>query len=83
MQPFVRLRAPKLFKLRSEPFERLEIEAGAYDRWFIEHLFILGPAQAIVAQHLASFREFPPRQRPGSFSVEQTLNTLMKPQGSN
>jgi arylsulfatase A-like enzyme len=83
MQPFVRLRAPKLFNLRSDPFERSEIEAGAYDRWFIEHLFILVPAQAIVAQHLTSFREFPPRQKPGSFSVEQALNMLMKPQGSN
>jgi hypothetical protein len=45
-------------------------------RWFIDHAFLLVPAQAIVAQHIASFREFPPRQRPGSFSVEQAMEKL-------
>jgi hypothetical protein len=67
MQPLVPLRAPKLFNLRSDPFERAEQEASDYDKWFIEHLFVLVPAQAIVAQHIPSFREFPPRQKPGSF----------------
>jgi arylsulfatase A-like enzyme len=83
MQPFMRLRAPKLFNLRADPFERSEIEAGAYDKWFVEHAFVLVPAQAIVAQHLASFKEFPPRQRPGSFSVGEAMEMLMKPKGSN
>jgi len=45
-------------------------------RWFIDHAFLLVPAQAIVAEHIASFREFPPRQRPGSFSVEQAMEKL-------
>lgn len=83
MQAFMRLRAPKLFKLRADPFERSEIEAGSYDEWFVEHLFVLVPAQTIVAQHSATFREFPPRQRPGSFSVEQAMEMLMKPKDSN
>jgi arylsulfatase A-like enzyme len=83
MQPFVRLRAPKLFNLRADPFERSEIEAGAYDKWFVEHAFVFVPAQAIVAQHLASFREFPPRQRPGSFSVGEAMEMLTKSKGSN
>ena len=52
MQPLVPLRAPKLFNLRSDPFERAEHEAGDYVRWFVEHLFVLVPAQAIVAQHM-------------------------------
>ena len=60
MQPFVPLRAPKLFNLRSDPFERAEHEAGDYDKWFIEHIFVLVPAQAIVGQFLATFQEFPP-----------------------
>src|SRR6201993_4646946 len=64
MQPLVPLRAPKLFNLRSDPFERAEQEAGDYDRWFIEHLFVLVPAQAIVARYIQSFQEFPPRQKP-------------------
>jgi len=83
MQPFVRLRAPKLFNLRADPFERSEIEAGAYDKWFVEHAFVFVPAQAIVAQHLASFKEFPPRQRPGSFSIGEAMEMLMKQKGSN
>ena len=52
MQPLVPLRAPKLFNLRSDPFERAEHEAGDYVKWFVEHVFVLVPAQAIVAQHL-------------------------------
>jgi len=83
MQPLVPLRAPKLFNLRSDPVRAAEQEAGDYDRWFIEHLFILVPAQAIVAQHLQSFQEFPPRQKPGSFSVNEAMEMLMRQKGSN
>ena len=83
MQPFVPLRAPKLFNLRSDPFERAEHEAGGYDRWFIEHVFVLVPAQAIVGQFLATFQEFPPRQKPGSFSVDQALQKMTTQKGSN
>jgi hypothetical protein len=72
MQPFVPLRAPKLFNLRSDPFERAEQESGDYVRWFVEHIFVLVPAQAIVAQYIQSFQEFPPRQKPGSFSVDRS-----------
>ena len=74
---------PKLFNLRSDPFERAEEEAGDYVKWFIEHLFVLVPAQAIVAQHIQSFQEFPPRQKPGSFSVNEAMEMLMKQKGSN
>ena len=82
-QPMVQLRLPMLFNLRSDPFERAQHEAGDYVRWFIEHAFVLVPAQAIVAQHLASFQQFPPRQRPGSFSVEQAMEKLRNPPSSN
>ena len=83
MQPLVPLRAPKLFNLRSDPFERAEEEAGDYVKWFVEHLFVLVPAQTIVAQHIQSFQEFPPRQKPGSFSVNEAMEMLMKQKGSN
>ena len=83
MQPLVPLRAPKLFNLRSDPFERAEQESGDYVRWFIEHLFVLVPAQTIVAQYIQSFQEFPPRQKPGSFSVGEAMEMLMKQKGSN
>ena len=77
MQPLVPLRAPKIFNLRSDPFEHAEIEAGGYDRWFVEHMFVLLPAQQIVAQELATYRDFPPRQRPGSFSIDKVMDMLM------
>ena len=83
IQPLVPLRAPKLFNLRSDPFERAEEEAGDYDKWFIEHVFVMVPAQAIVGRYLQTFREFPPRQRPGSFSVGEALQMLAKPQSSD
>src|SRR6478752_3018747 len=83
MQPLVPLRAPKIFNLRSDPFERAEHEAGGYDKWFVEHAFVLVPAQAIVGQHLATFREFPPRQKPGSFSVDQAMEMLMQQKSNN
>ena len=83
MQPLIPLRAPKIFNLRSDPFERAEHEAGGYDKWFIEHAFVLVPAQAIVGQHLATFQEFPPRQKPGSFSVDQAMELMMKQKSNN
>jgi hypothetical protein len=75
-EPLTQLRLPRIFNLRSDPFERSQHESGDYVRWFIDHAFLLVPAQAIVAQHIASFRDFPPRQRPGSFSVEQAMEKL-------
>ena len=61
----------------------LELSLGDYDGWFIEHIFILVPAQAIVGQFLATFQEFPPRQKPGSFSVDQALEKMMNQKSSN
>ena len=56
---------------------------GDYDKWFIEHVFVLVPAQAIVAQHLQTFQEFPPRQKPGSFSIDQAMEKLMNQKSSD
>ncbi|MFH0297613.1 arylsulfatase [Bradyrhizobium sp. 31Argb] len=82
-EPLIQLRLPRIFNLRSDPFERAQHESGDYVRWFIDHAFLLVPAQAIVAQHVASFREFPPRQRPGNFSVEQAMEKLRLPASTN
>jgi arylsulfatase A-like enzyme len=83
VEPLVQLRLPRLFNLRSDPFERSQHEAGDYVRWFVEHAFVLVPAQSLVAQHLESFKQFPPRQKPGSFSVEQAMEKLRNPPSSN
>ncbi len=75
-EPFVPLRVPKLFNLRSDPFETADHEGMDYERWAVEHLFLLVPAQQYVGQFLATFQEFPPTQKPGSFSIDQALQAL-------
>jgi arylsulfatase len=75
-EPFVTLRLPKLFNLRSDPFETADHEGMDYERWRVEHLFVMVPAQEFVAQFLSTFKEFPPRQKPGSFSIDGALASL-------
>jgi len=74
--PFVFLRFPKLFNLRTDPFERADHEAIGYGQWRAERMFALMPAQAIVGDFLGTFVEFPPRQKPSSFSIDQVLEKL-------
>ena len=76
--PFVQLRLPKLYTLRGDPFERAEHDSMLYDKWRLERAFVLVPAQAFVGNWLASFKEFPPRQKPGSFSLDQVMEQLME-----
>ena len=82
--PFVTLRFPKIFNLRSDPFETADHEGMDYDRWRMEHTFLLVPAQQYVGKFLATFKEFPQRQKVGSFSLDQVLETLKTaPKGGN
>jgi arylsulfatase len=74
-EPFSVMRIPKLFNLRTDPFE-VGDESLLYDRWFADRAFLLVPAQRIVGQWLESFKEFPIRQKPGSFSVEDVMESL-------
>jgi arylsulfatase A-like enzyme len=76
--PLVPLRLPKLIDLNADPFERAPTEAGEYDRWRVEHLFLLVPAQDFVARHLETYVAFPPRQKPGSFALDQVLAKLQE-----
>jgi len=75
-EPFVALRLPKLFNLRTDPFELADRIAIGYPRWRFDRLFLLVPAQAYVAEFLETFKEFPPRQKAGSFSLDQVLLSL-------
>jgi arylsulfatase len=81
--PFEVLRAPMLTNLRMDPFERAEEEnAMGYQRWYLEHMFAIAPAGAYVGQWLQSFREFPPRQKPGSFNLERVMESVTSGQSS-
>jgi arylsulfatase len=76
--PFVQLRIPKIFNLRSDPFEEADHEGIGYGQWRAEHTFLLVPAQQFVGRFLATFKEFPPSQKVGSFSLDQVLETLQR-----
>ncbi len=77
-EPFTPLRLPKLFNLRSDPFELADHDAIGYPKWRIDRVFLLVPAQEFVARFLASFKEFPPSQKAGSFSLDDVLVTLQQ-----
>ncbi|MFN8998234.1 MAG: arylsulfatase [Betaproteobacteria bacterium] len=77
-RPFTPLRAPKLTDLRADPFERAEQEnAMGYQRWYLDRMFAIAPAGAYVARWLQSFREVPPRQKPGSFNLDRVMEAVM------
>jgi arylsulfatase A-like enzyme len=75
-EPFTPLRVPKIFDLRADPYERADITSNTYYDWLLDHAYLLVPAQAEVATFLGTFAEFPPAQRPASFSIDQIQEQL-------
>ena len=75
--PLVVLRYPKLFNLRTDPFERAPEDGMDYRRWRLERTFMLAPAGAIVGRWLQSFKEFPPRSKPGTFNLSEVMDKVM------
>lgn len=77
-KPLEVLRAPRMFNLRSDPFERGDVDASVFfDKWFADRAFLLVPAQAIVSEFLKTFQEFPPRAKSASFGIDQAMEKLM------
>jgi arylsulfatase len=84
IEPFTQLRAPVITNLRMDPFERARSEhAVGYQLWFNQRMFMIAPAAGYVGQWLQSFREFPPRMKPGSFSLDRVMEAVSKPKGGN
>jgi len=82
--PFEELRWPMVTNLRMDPLERASDESIEYEKWAAERMFVLGPAGYFVGQWLQSFREFPPRMKPGSFSLDRVMESVTSPhKGSN
>ncbi len=81
LQPFVALRAPMITNLRMDPFERAEYETIGYHKWWVDHMFLIAPAAEYIGQWLQSFREFPPRQKPGTFSLDHVMDSITKGAG--
>jgi len=75
-EPFTVLRCPKFFNLRTDPFERADITSNTYWDWYLHKAYMLLAAQAIVAEFMQTFKEFPPRQKAASFTIDQASNKL-------
>jgi arylsulfatase len=81
-EPYTALRVPKIFNLRTDPYERADTTSNTYYDWLIDHAFLLVPAQAFVAQMIQTFVEFPVRQAPASFSLEKVMAKMQEGAGS-
>ncbi|HEY7154634.1 MAG TPA: arylsulfatase, partial [Gemmataceae bacterium] len=75
---FTRLRIPKIFNLRADPFERGDA-SFLFDDWMAHRAFLIVPAQASVAKWLQSFKEYPIRQKPASFNLDEVMRKLSEP----
>jgi arylsulfatase len=75
-EPFTVLRLPKLFNLRTDPYERADITSNTYWDWTLRKGYITLAATAMLQPFLNSFKEFPPRQRAASFTIDQALDKV-------
>jgi arylsulfatase A-like enzyme len=75
-EPYTVLRVPKIFNLRTDPFERADITSNTYFDWLIDRAWVLIPIQAFVAEMLQTLREFPPSQSPASFTIDDVMAKL-------
>jgi arylsulfatase A-like enzyme len=80
--PFVCRRLPKIFNLRLDPYERADVTSNTYYDWTIQRAFLLVPAQAVVARFVETFKDFPPRQKPSSFSVDEVMAQMERTQSN-
>jgi arylsulfatase len=80
--PFTNLRVPKMFNLRTDPYERADITSNTYYDWVADHAFLVVPAQDYVGQFLATFRDFPQRQKAASFNLDEVMANLKEGAGS-
>ena len=77
--PFTNLRVPKIFNLRTDPFERADVTSNTYYDWLMDHIFLLVPAQDYVGQFLMTFKDYPQRQKSASFNMDEVLLKLKEP----
>jgi arylsulfatase A-like enzyme len=75
-EPFTTLRVPKIFNLRTDPYERADITSNTYYDWLLDHAFLLVPAQAYMGKFLMSFKEYPQRQKAASFNMDEVFQKL-------
>src|SRR5262249_40991307 len=81
-EPFTTLRIPKIFNLRTDPYERADITSNTYYDWLMDHVFLLVPAQDYVGEFLMTFKDYPQRQKAASFNLDEVLEKLKASGGS-
>jgi hypothetical protein len=69
-----------LFNLSTDPYERADVTSNTYYDWLLDHAFFGVPTQALVGEFLATFKDYPPRQKAASFSVDQVMAKLRQPE---
>jgi len=77
-EPFTRLRLPKIYNLRTDPYEFADVTSNSYWEWYIYHAYILYGAFAIADKFAATFKDFPPIQSPNSFTIDEALAMMSK-----
>ena len=80
-EPFVKLRLPKMFNLRRDPFERADDNSNTYWDWIFDHAFLLYGMQALVAQQIENFVKYPPRQKAAAFNLDEVMRNLADASG--
>ena len=80
-EPYVKTRLPWLYNLRTDPYERATITSNTYWDWYIDRAFALYPLPDVVGEFLATFKDYPPRQKAASFTVNDALEMLQQPHG--
>ena len=78
-EPFVTLRVPKIFNLRTDPYERADVTSNTYYDWLMDHVYLLVPAQDYVGKFLMTFKDYPQRQKAASFNLDEVLQKLKEP----
>jgi arylsulfatase len=81
-EPFVTLRIPNIYNLRTDPYEMADVTSNTYYDWILDHAFLLVPAQAYVGDFIKTFKDFPPRQSAASFNLDDVLKKLQEGGGS-
>jgi arylsulfatase len=74
--PFVRLRAPKMYNLRTDPFEFADVTSNTYNQVVFENTFLVYAVQAIAAKFADTFKEFPAVQKPNSFTIDDAMKKM-------
>jgi arylsulfatase len=75
-EPFTRLRIPKLYNLRTDPYEFADVTSNTYHDWFIHRAYMIQASQAIFGRWAATFKDFPPVQKPNTFTIDDAINAM-------